>query len=110
MASPKTQAAALELGALEAAQGPHLDRIGQMADPIEVLNLRYRGAVEDDAHSALSGRLRAIRDVFGTVGSHPAHALWGVSSQTSNPSAKKCLCCHLRSLPMRPRRDMCTSG
>jgi hypothetical protein len=44
-----------------------IDRIGQMAGTIEVLNLRYRGSVEDDVHKALSGRLQAIRDVFGTV-------------------------------------------
>jgi hypothetical protein len=44
-----------------------IDRIGQMAGSIEVLNLRYRGSVEDDVHKALSGRLQAIRDVFGTV-------------------------------------------
>ena len=44
-----------------------IDRIGQMAGSIEVLNLRYRGSVEDDVHRALSGRLQAIRDVFGTV-------------------------------------------
>ena len=44
-----------------------IDRIGQLANTIEVLNLRYRGSVEDDVHRALSGRLQAIRDVFGTV-------------------------------------------
>jgi hypothetical protein len=44
-----------------------IDRIGQLASSIEVLNLRYRGSVEDDVHEALSQRLRSIRDVFGTI-------------------------------------------
>ena len=33
---------------------------------IDVLNLRYRGSVEDDVHRALSTRLQSIKDVFGT--------------------------------------------
>jgi superfamily II DNA/RNA helicase len=44
-----------------------IERIGQEARVIEILNLRYRGSVEDDVHAALSDRLRQIRDVFGTV-------------------------------------------
>jgi superfamily II DNA or RNA helicase len=44
-----------------------IDRIGQMAAAIDILNLRYRNSVEDEVHSALSSRLQQIRDVFGTV-------------------------------------------
>ena len=44
-----------------------IDRIGQLAASMDVLNLRYRGSVEDDVHKALSGRLKSIREVFGTV-------------------------------------------
>ena len=44
-----------------------IDRIGQQAETIEILNLRYRGPVEDDVHHALSSRLASIRDVFGTI-------------------------------------------
>jgi superfamily II DNA or RNA helicase len=44
-----------------------IDRIGQQAASMDVLNLRYRGSVEDDVHKALSGRLKSIREVFGTV-------------------------------------------
>ena len=44
-----------------------IDRIGQLANSIEVLNLRYRGSVEDDVHKALSHRLKSIQDVFGTI-------------------------------------------
>jgi len=44
-----------------------IDRIGQLAAAIDLLNLRYRGSVEDEVHSAFSFRLQQIRDVFGTV-------------------------------------------
>ena len=44
-----------------------IDRIGQLASSIEVLNLRYRGSVEDEVHKALSARLKSIREVFGTI-------------------------------------------
>ena len=44
-----------------------IDRIGQLAAAIDVLNLRYRGSVEDEVHHALSGRLKQIREVFGTI-------------------------------------------
>ena len=44
-----------------------IDRIGQLASAIDVLNLRYRSSVEDDVHQALSGRLQQVRDVFGTI-------------------------------------------
>jgi hypothetical protein len=44
-----------------------IDRIGQQADAIDILNLRYRGSVEDDVHHALSSRLASIKDVFGTI-------------------------------------------
>ena len=44
-----------------------IDRIGQRAEAIDILNLRYRGSVEDDVHRALSARLETIRAVFGTI-------------------------------------------
>lgn len=44
-----------------------IDRIGQLAAAIDVLNLRYRGSVEDEVHQALSSRLEQIRNVFGTI-------------------------------------------
>jgi hypothetical protein len=44
-----------------------IERIGQEAPAIDILNLRYRGSVEDDVHVALSDRLQQIRDVFGTI-------------------------------------------
>jgi superfamily II DNA or RNA helicase len=44
-----------------------IERIGQEAPVIDILNLRYRGSVEDDVHATLSHRLQQIRDVFGTV-------------------------------------------
>ncbi|MGD9616276.1 MAG: helicase-related protein [Alphaproteobacteria bacterium] len=44
-----------------------IERIGQEADTIDILNLRYRNSVEDDVHRALSHRLKDIHDIFGTV-------------------------------------------
>jgi superfamily II DNA/RNA helicase len=44
-----------------------IERIGQEAEAIDILNLRYRNSVEDDVHRALSHRLKDIHDVFGTV-------------------------------------------
>lgn len=44
-----------------------IERIGQEAEAIEILNLRYRNSVEDDVHRALSDRLKDIHNVFGTL-------------------------------------------
>jgi hypothetical protein len=44
-----------------------IDRLGQLAANIEILNLRYRGSVEDQVHHTLSFRLAEIREVFGTI-------------------------------------------
>jgi superfamily II DNA or RNA helicase len=44
-----------------------IERIGQEAEAINILNLRYRHSVEDDVHRALSHRLKDIHDVFGTL-------------------------------------------
>jgi hypothetical protein len=44
-----------------------IDRLGQLAANIEILNLRYRGSVEDQVHQTLSSRLAQIRDIFGTI-------------------------------------------
>ncbi len=47
-----------------------IDRIGQMADTIYLLNLRYKDSVEDDVHRRLSERLQQVREVFGTIPDH----------------------------------------
>jgi superfamily II DNA or RNA helicase len=44
-----------------------IDRIGQLAASIDILNLRYRGSVEDQVHQVLSARLEQIREIFGTI-------------------------------------------
>jgi superfamily II DNA or RNA helicase len=44
-----------------------IDRLGQLASSIDILNLRYRGSVEDQVHQTLSARLAQIREVFGTI-------------------------------------------
>jgi hypothetical protein len=53
-------------GGFEQRKG-RIDRIGQLAAAIDILNLRYRGSVEDEVHSALSSRLQQIRSIFGTI-------------------------------------------
>jgi superfamily II DNA/RNA helicase len=49
-----------------------IDRLGQLAANIEILNLRYRGSVEDQVHQTLSSRLfadpRSIRDHSRHIG------------------------------------------
>jgi superfamily II DNA/RNA helicase len=44
-----------------------IDRIGQLAPAIDIMNLHYRGSVEDEVHQALSSRLAQIREIFGTI-------------------------------------------
>lgn len=44
-----------------------IQRIGQLRDEVYIYNMRYRGSVEDRVHQLLSGRLRAIRDMFGQL-------------------------------------------
>jgi len=44
-----------------------IQRIGQLRDEVYIYNMRYRGSVEDRVHSLLSGRLQAIRDLFGQL-------------------------------------------
>jgi len=44
-----------------------IQRIGQSRDRVRVLNLRYRGSVEDKVHEALSGRLEEIFSMFGQI-------------------------------------------
>jgi superfamily II DNA/RNA helicase len=44
-----------------------IDRIGQLAANIDILNLRYRDSVEEQVHHVLSARLQQIREIFGTV-------------------------------------------
>jgi len=44
-----------------------IQRIGQTRETVDVLNLRYRGSVEDRVHQLLSSRLESIRDMFGQI-------------------------------------------
>lgn len=44
-----------------------IQRIGQTRAEVLVYNMRYRGSVEDRVHELLSGRLQAIRDLFGQL-------------------------------------------
>ncbi len=44
-----------------------IQRIGQIHDTVHVLNLRYRGSVEDHVHDLLSLRLKEIHQLFGQV-------------------------------------------
>ena len=44
-----------------------IQRIGQSRETVDVLNLRYRGSVEDRVHELLSSRLASIRDMFGQI-------------------------------------------
>lgn len=44
-----------------------IQRIGQSRETVDVLNLRYRGSVEDRVHQLLSSRLASIRDMFGQI-------------------------------------------
>jgi len=44
-----------------------IQRIGQLRDTVYVYNMRYKGSVEDRVHALLSGRLRAIHELFGQI-------------------------------------------
>ena len=77
-----------------------IDRIGQLASTIEVLNLRYRGSVEDDVHRALSGRLQAIRDVFGTV-PDTLEDVWVLTALGNAEDAKRRMEVGARAAPLR---------
>ena len=44
-----------------------VQRIGQLADKIYIYNMRYKGSVEDKAHSELSDRLQGIFSLFGQI-------------------------------------------
>ena len=44
-----------------------IQRIGQIQDTVHILNLRYRGSVEDRVHVMLSLRLREIHSMFGQL-------------------------------------------
>ncbi len=45
-------------------------RIGQAADRVKVLNLRYEGSVEDEVHQRLSERLQDVHRIFGDIPDH----------------------------------------
>jgi superfamily II DNA or RNA helicase len=42
-------------------------RIGQPRDTVDLLNLRYRGSVEDRVHLVLAQRLQNIHSIFGQI-------------------------------------------
>ncbi|MGA2977063.1 MAG: phospholipase D-like domain-containing anti-phage protein [Spirochaetia bacterium] len=44
-----------------------IQRIGQPRPRVRVLNLRYRGSVEDKVHDVLAGRLEEIFKMFGQI-------------------------------------------
>ena len=44
-----------------------IQRIGQLRDSIQLLNMRYRGSVEDRVHELLSDRLEDIHELFGQI-------------------------------------------
>jgi superfamily II DNA or RNA helicase len=44
-----------------------IQRIGQVRSEVYLYNMRYRGSVEDRVHQLLSGRLQAVRDMFGQL-------------------------------------------
>jgi hypothetical protein len=44
-----------------------IQRIGQSRSKIRVLNLRYKGSVEDQVHEALADRLQSIFAMFGQI-------------------------------------------
>lgn len=44
-----------------------IQRIGQRQEEVYIYNMRYRDSVEDRVHQLLSGRLQAIRDMFGQL-------------------------------------------
>jgi superfamily II DNA or RNA helicase len=44
-----------------------IQRIGQLQDEIFVLNLRYRGSVEDRVHNLLASRQQTIHALFGQI-------------------------------------------
>ena len=44
-----------------------IQRIGQVLDTVRILNMRYRGSVEDRVHELLSDRLEDIHEVFGQI-------------------------------------------
>ena len=44
-----------------------IQRIGQRQEEVYLYNMRYRDSVEDRVHELLSGRLEAIRDMFGQL-------------------------------------------
>ena len=44
-----------------------IQRIGQIRDTVKILNMRYRGSVEDRVHELLSDRLEDIHGLFGQI-------------------------------------------
>jgi len=44
-----------------------IQRIGQLRDTVDILNLRYAGSVEDRVHQLLSDRLENITSLFGQL-------------------------------------------
>lgn len=44
-----------------------IQRIGQIRDEVFILNLRYRGSVEDRVHQLLAARQQTIHALFGQL-------------------------------------------
>lgn len=44
-----------------------IQRIGQIREEVDILNLRYRDSVEDRVHELLSDRLESINSMFGQI-------------------------------------------
>jgi ERCC4-related helicase len=44
-----------------------IQRIGQIAPEVKIFNMRYKDSVEDKVHTALSARLKNIKDMFGQI-------------------------------------------
>ncbi|WP_257253531.1 helicase-related protein [Endozoicomonas sp. SESOKO3] len=44
-----------------------IQRIGQIRNTVKILNMRYRGSVEDRVHELLSDRLEDIHGLFGQI-------------------------------------------
>ena len=44
-----------------------IQRIGQVRDVVNILNMRYKGSVEDRVHQLLAERMENIYDMFGQV-------------------------------------------
>lgn len=61
-------------------------RIGQPRDPFDLLNLRYRGSVEDRVHRVLAQRLQNIHSIFGQIPDTPED-IWVLVAKNNDTAA-----------------------